>query len=460
MTSPLRPYQQAAIDKVLSTPAPHAQLLAHPMASGKTRTAIELIKRLQPQRTLVVTPALVRPAWQRQFAQWAPELEVGLIAHGRKARNLTKAQVAERDAAFQSSIQIVSYQLLKETEDTGWDMVVVDEAHRLRNPISAQSKLVRNRCRLNLGAHVLLMTGTIIPSEVRQIWNPVDMVQPGWYGLPQRNGKEPWRFLQTFCHRVETEYGVDFRGFNKDKEVYLKGLLSPWMHEVSEDEVAPFLPPLYVEPLHIDDGKEDLAIVEDWLEDVTAEVTHVSIHCHLNDTRKRVVAHLQGQRIPVIEIDATAHDAQSRDMLLLKAKELPRAILVSTTHALNEGISLSFIKAGLVLEWTSDMAGVMQFIRRFARQDAATQMPTYLQFVVRPEDENKATTLSRRVADKNAVLLSGKTDTFVTNFTTSCVYSDTELEAMAAAAFQSYTDKSEFEDGDDDDSDSQNSAEN
>lgn len=456
--APLRPYQTRGVEKFLATPAPHAMLFAWPMGAGKTAGAIELVRRLQPMRLLIVAPALVRPAWYRQFEAWMPDAigKIGVITNGKRASNLTKAEKAARDAAFAAPWQIVSYNLLKETENEGWDFIVIDEAHRLRNPISAQSKLVRDRCRCNFAAHLLLLTGTPVPNEVRQLWNPIDMVQPGWFGLPQRNGKEPWRFLQTFCSKVQSEYGIDFKGFNKDKEAYLKSLLSPLMHEVSERDVAPFLPPLFVEPLYVDGGAE-MEIVDDWRADLPQEITHYGVFAHLNDTRARVATWLREKGYPVVEIDAAAHDAQSRDMLLQRAKGMPAAIIVSTTHALNEGISLSFLKAGLVLEWTSEMSGMLQFIRRFARQDAVNQMPTYLRFVVRPEDGDRAATLQRRIDDKNKILQKALTDELLSNVTTERSYSDADLEMMAAAALESFRTLEEWQDGEDYESDSNSS---
>ena len=59
-----------------------------------------------------------------------------------------------------------------------WDLVVVDEAHRVRNPRTASSKLVRAlRTRF-----MLLLTATPVENRVDDLYHLVSMVRPGHLG--------------------------------------------------------------------------------------------------------------------------------------------------------------------------------------------------------------------------------------------------------------------------------------
>src|SRR5262249_18273621 len=61
-----------------------------------------------------------------------------------------------------------------------WDLVIVDEAHRLRNPRSASGKLARQlRARF-----LLLLTATPVENKLADLYELVSLVAPGLLGTP------------------------------------------------------------------------------------------------------------------------------------------------------------------------------------------------------------------------------------------------------------------------------------
>lgn len=432
----LRSYQREAIDRFLQSKT-RRLVICHGMGSGKTATAITAAREAGYQRVLVVAPAMTRPAWAREFARWWPEVTPGVITHGPTAKNLTKAEAARREYAYQAPVQVVSYNLLHHLKPSALDLLIVDEAHRLRSPTSKQTKAVREFTKNNPKTAILELTGTLVPNEVRQLWAPIDVLQPGIFGVAQATGKEPWKFLNKYCHRMVNEYGTSHHGFREETRCDLLSKLAPLVHEVSEAEVAPYLPPLHVEPLYVDGSPSATELAIDWLEDTLHEHTHVGVFCHLNETREKLSSELFAIGHPVFEVTA-ADSAEERDRILARAAAAPRAVVVSKTHALQEGISLSFCKSALVVEWVTAMDQVLQFIGRFARQDSANLMPTYVRFAVRDEDADRAARLSTRVANKNALLLPGRAEELATTTFKAREYSDDDYAAMEAAAFASY----------------------
>jgi len=449
----LRPYQRQGVDKFLATPAPQRQIFAWCLGAGKTGGAIVAARELDAKRILVVCPALVRPAWMREFATWWPEVHPGQITVGRRAISMSKKGLAKRDATYRAPIKVTSYQLMRDAAETDtFDLVIIDEAHRLRNPNSRQSQDLKSIMRRNPKAAVLMLTATLVPNEIRQIWNPLNILQPNILGKPQNNGRESWQFLNTYCHAIRNEYGVNHVGFKADLRDRLVSIVGHLVHEVGEAAVAPYLPPLFAESLTLDSDRFDVKqLCRDWLDDALAQSAHVGIFCHLNATRQLIFDALNLD-YPMFEIDAGCHGAEARDRILAEARAAKSAVVVSTTHAVGEGVSLSFLKSALILEWTTAIDEVLQFMGRFARQDSTNQLPTFLRFVVGPSDGDRAELIQRRIADKNALLLPGRADTIAHSLFAPLEYSDEVLDAMTETNLKSWEAGQAFADwGEDDD---------
>ena len=61
-----------------------------------------------------------------------------------------------------------------------WDVVIVDEAHRLRNPRSASGKLARALS----ARYLLLLTATPVENRLQDLYELVSLVAPGLLGTP------------------------------------------------------------------------------------------------------------------------------------------------------------------------------------------------------------------------------------------------------------------------------------
>src|SRR6202011_407062 len=71
-------------------------------------------------------------------------------------------------------------ELAEQLAGVPWDLVIVDEAHRLRNPTSASARLVRSlRTR-----YLLLLTATPVENRLDDLFQLVNLVRPGHLGTP------------------------------------------------------------------------------------------------------------------------------------------------------------------------------------------------------------------------------------------------------------------------------------
>jgi superfamily II DNA or RNA helicase len=419
MLKTLRPYQLEAIQKFTSTASPHKLLLSHEMGAGKTFTAIKAAQTVGAQNILVVAPAIVRLAWGRELADVFPRRAVGLIRNGRECK-LGKYNDWLRKAAYASNIQVVSFDLLGHISVGPWDMIIIDEIHNLRDPLSRQSRLVRSLLKRNTQSHILGLSGTLIPNEIKNLWNPLDTFWPNQFGRPSRTGNVSYAFLNKYCY-ADVGYAGRVRhfGFKPERHRELKQLIAPLIHEATYKDFAQYLPPLFVEPLYVASAKKETTRTAlEWILTRVPDVTHIGLFTHLRRTARELRQMIAKIRdIPVFVI--TGEDStEARDKMLTQARNMPRAILISTTHALNEGISLSFLKAALVTEWVTAMDQMLQFLGRFARQDSTSTTPTRVEFIVKPDDMSRAELISERIAAKNALLRTGR------------------AEASAAALFQ------------------------
>lgn len=400
----LREYQEAGVKVFGELAQPARFFFAWDMGAGKTLGAIAVARSHSRRKCLVVCPAIVREVWAREIAKHWPEVSVGVITVGRQRQSLSAKKIAERDLALAADVQVVSYDLLGEVAAKGWDMIIVDEFHNLRSPGSKQSKTVRKLFRLNPTAWGLGLSGTPIPNEAKQLWNPVDTFFPDRWGKPNRPDAEPYTFVHRYCMRETNEFGVRFHGLKPERREELAERFGAISMRVVQADFAKYLPPLFVEALPVPGSIDPVKVAKEWLASLGEEIEHVGIYTHLRDTASQICNAVSGTYITG-DIPAT-----TRDQLLQDCRAKPRSIVVGTTHALKEGVSLSFQKAALIVEWTTEVAQVVQFIGRFARQDSKSVAPTRVQFVVGPNDTSRAELLSERIESIQSVVKASRAD--------------------------------------------------
>lgn len=171
------PYQLHASEAALGRMRGRA-ILADEVGLGKTIEAglvlSELYLRRLVQRALIIVPAgLVEQWWEELDRKFGlPALAQGSHAWNKSARPwdapivIASVATARRGALRQELARI------------SWDLVIVDEAHRLKNARSASGRLARAlRAR-----YLLLLTATPVENRLDDLFQLVNLVRPGHLG--------------------------------------------------------------------------------------------------------------------------------------------------------------------------------------------------------------------------------------------------------------------------------------
>ncbi|HVG97670.1 MAG TPA: DEAD/DEAH box helicase [Chloroflexota bacterium] len=192
------PYQLEGIRALL---ARETLLLADDMGLGKTVQAAAALRVLalqgQVESALLVAPASLLGQWRRALRRWAPELRLSTI----------RGPAAERAWQWRAPahVALVGYETLR--EDLGahphapprrlWDLVILDEAQRIKNRDSEISRTCKRLRRRRAWA----LTGTPVENRLDDLASVLEFVTPHRDGgprapAPRRSLLEKLRTLQ------------------------------------------------------------------------------------------------------------------------------------------------------------------------------------------------------------------------------------------------------------------------
>jgi SNF2 family DNA or RNA helicase len=153
-------------------------VLADEMGLGKTMQAITAIRLLvhqnQLRRVLLVCPKPLVTNWQREFAQWAPELTVTAVEGGPARRqwlwreNGDVVTIANYESVVRDRADVCD-------ERSRYDLVVLDESQRIKNLSGTTNEVVRSIPRSRSWA----LTGTPIENSIEDLAGIFEFVSPG-----------------------------------------------------------------------------------------------------------------------------------------------------------------------------------------------------------------------------------------------------------------------------------------
>lgn len=223
----LNPHQVDAALFAFRSPLSRGALLADEVGLGKTIEAgLVLAQRWAEhrRRVLVITPANLRKQWYQELTE-----KFFLPCRILEARSYAAAVKGGDASPFAApEVVICSYEFARGKERevalTPWDLVVVDEAHRLRNVYKPSNVTANALKRALAGRHKLLLTATPLQNSLLELYGLVSFIDEHTFG-------DLASFREQFAAAAQTgALGV------------LKRRLEPICHRTLRRQVTAYVP--------------------------------------------------------------------------------------------------------------------------------------------------------------------------------------------------------------------------
>lgn len=238
----LRPYQIAGA--VWLAPKTQA-FLADDMGLGKSAQVIHAADLVRAEDILVLCPASVRVSWEREFRKFSPfDRPTTVITSG-------------KDAIPEHGLVICSYDLgvilADKLKARHWDILVLDEAHYLKERSAKRSRLAYGRGSRQPGLNsratrVWRLSGTPAPNDASELFT--HLKSAGIVTEPY------WDFVFRYCDGFENDFGYQIKGHKNTEE--LKQRMAGFLLRRRKEEVLTELPPISFDTVVVPRSKVEL----------------------------------------------------------------------------------------------------------------------------------------------------------------------------------------------------------
>ncbi|MBE7466831.1 MAG: DEAD/DEAH box helicase family protein [Planctomycetes bacterium] len=182
----LNPHQVDAALFAFRSPFSKGCLLADEVGLGKTIEAGLVLAQKWAERKrkiLIVLPATLRKQWHEELGEkfYLPALVLESKNFNQLKKNGTPNPFDQKDQIVLCSYHFVAAKT-DEVRQVPWDLVVVDEAHRLRNVYKKDNKIARAIAGAVGSAQKLLLTATPLQNSLMELYGLVSVIDPHVFG--------------------------------------------------------------------------------------------------------------------------------------------------------------------------------------------------------------------------------------------------------------------------------------
>jgi len=182
----LNPHQIDAALFALRSPLSKGAILADEVGLGKTIEAgIVLAQRWaeRKRQILLIVPATLRKQWQQELEEkfFLPAIVMDSVSFNRLQGSGQSNPFHQDDKLIICSYHFASAKA-NSIQGIPWDLVCIDEAHRLRNVYRPHSRMAR-RITDSIGpAHKLLLTATPLQNSLMELYGLVSIIDEHVFG--------------------------------------------------------------------------------------------------------------------------------------------------------------------------------------------------------------------------------------------------------------------------------------
>ncbi|WP_145039026.1 SNF2-related protein [Paenibacillus sp. Y412MC10] len=230
-TVDLNPHQVEAALFAFRAPLERGAILADEVGLGKTIEAGLIISQLwaeRKRRILVIVPPPLRKQWNRELIEkfYIPSIILESKNYNELLRSRYKNPFVQKD-----NIVITSYQFARnkatDIKHGEWDLIVVDEAHRLRNVYKTSNKVSRVLREATIGFPKILLTATPLQNSLMELYGLVSFIDTRLFG-------DESTFRKQFASGTREISRSDF--------LDLKDRLKPVCHRTLRRQVSEYIP--------------------------------------------------------------------------------------------------------------------------------------------------------------------------------------------------------------------------
>lgn len=204
----LKPHQVDAALFAFHSPFSKGAILADEVGLGKTIEAGLVISQKWAERKrkiLIITPSNLRKQWNQELIDkfYIPSM----ILESKSFNNEIKR--GNLNPFLQDEIILCSFQFVRSKEpyvmQVPWDLVVIDEAHRLRNVYKPTNKIANSIKKSIEGRPVVMLTATPLQNSLLELYGLVSMIDEHVFGdlksfksqFSRMNGGDDFTDLKT-----------------------------------------------------------------------------------------------------------------------------------------------------------------------------------------------------------------------------------------------------------------------
>ena len=225
----LRPYQ--AVDVEFLKHRSRAAVF-NEQRTGKTPTTLIAV-RDKMKRGVIVCPAGLKYNWRKEVKTWLDRW--ALVVSGTPAR---RKKIYEEFMSSDTGILVLSYETLRTDIDsifprTRYDVLIVDEAHRLRNYKTRQSKAL-----LTLSTYVkdiYTLTGTPAVNHPSDVFGILKLLRPTKF-------TSYWQFVERYFAVTDGHFGKEIMGVRPDRLEEFTNLLNDISVQRKRKDVMAWIP--------------------------------------------------------------------------------------------------------------------------------------------------------------------------------------------------------------------------
>ncbi|WP_340387418.1 SNF2-related protein [Paenibacillus sp. FSL E2-0151] len=230
-TVDLNPHQVEAALFAFRAPLERGAILADEVGLGKTIEAGLIISQLWAERKrkiLIIVPPSLRKQWNRELIEkfYIPSEIMESKIYNDYVRKGKTFPFEQKD-----NIVITSYQFARnkaaDLKRTQWDLIIVDEAHRLRNVYKKSNKISRILREATEGSPKVLLTATPLQNSLMELYGLVSFIDPRLFG-------DEATFRKQFGHGTKEMTRLNF--------LDLKDRLKPVCYRTLRRQVTEYVP--------------------------------------------------------------------------------------------------------------------------------------------------------------------------------------------------------------------------